>query len=94
MRCLRSTISDFQIYNSIVNYSHHAVRYLSKTYLFYNWKFMPFDPYTHFAHSPQTISSNHQTLSCIFSTLVFFGSTNKWDHMVFVFSLSDLFYLA
>ena len=28
---------------SIINYSHHAIRYIPRTYLFYNWKFVPFD---------------------------------------------------
>ena len=26
---------------SIINYSHHAVHYIPKTYLHYNWKFVP-----------------------------------------------------
>ena len=28
---------------SITNNSHHAVYYILRTYLFYNWKFVPFD---------------------------------------------------
>lgn len=35
---------------TIVNYSHHALYYITMTYLFYNWKFAPFDLLTHFAH--------------------------------------------
>ena len=27
----------------IVNYSHHVVHYILRTYLSYNWKFVPFD---------------------------------------------------
>ena len=28
---------------SVVNYSHHAVHYTPRTYLSYNWKFVPFE---------------------------------------------------
>ena len=28
----------------IINYSHHAVHYIPMIYLFYNWKFISFDP--------------------------------------------------
>ena len=27
----------------IINYSHYAVHYTPMIYLFYNWKFIPFD---------------------------------------------------
>ena len=30
------------VYSS-VNYSNHAVYYINSNYLFYNWKFVPFD---------------------------------------------------
>ena len=26
---------------SIINYSHHAIHYISMTYVFYNWNFVP-----------------------------------------------------
>ena len=35
-------LSNSLIYN-IINYSHHAVHYIPRTCLFYNWKFVPFD---------------------------------------------------
>lgn len=30
--------------HSVINYSHHAVRYIPRTRLFYKWKFVTFDP--------------------------------------------------
>lgn len=36
-------LSNFQIY-IVVNYSHHTVDYIPRTYLsYYNWKFVTFD---------------------------------------------------
>ena len=31
------------MYEDILNYSHHALHYFLQTYLFYNWKCVPFD---------------------------------------------------
>ena len=30
--------------HSVINYSLHAVVYILKTHLFYNWNFVPSDP--------------------------------------------------
>ena len=35
---------------SIIKYSHHAVHSITRTYLFCNWKFVPFDPLHPFLH--------------------------------------------
>ena len=35
---------------SIADFSQHAVYYIPRTYLSYNWKFVPFDAFTHFTH--------------------------------------------
>ena len=40
---------------SINNYSHHAVYYSLMTYLFYNWKIVPFDPLDPFCPSPTIV---------------------------------------
>ena len=49
---------------SFVNYNHHALHYVPRIYLSYNWKFVPFDPFTHYPH-PQTYPilalGNHQS---------------------------------
>lgn len=37
---------------SIVNYSHHTVHYIHRTYLVYNWKFVPLDPVHPFCSHP------------------------------------------
>ena len=34
----------------VVNSSHHAVCYVPRAYLPYNWEFVPFDTFTHFTH--------------------------------------------
>ena len=55
---------------SIINYNHHAVYYISMTYLLYNWRLVHFDVLHLFqwanptSPSPLTpISSNHQSVS-------------------------------
>ena len=38
------SLLNFQICNTgIIDYSHDAVHYIPMAYLFYNWKFVPFD---------------------------------------------------
>ena len=37
---------------SIVNYSHHVIHYVPRTYLFYNWEFVHFDHFHLFCPSP------------------------------------------
>ena len=54
---------------SISNYSCHAVRYITVTYLFYNWNFAPLTPFTHFAH-PYAILST--ALFCFFLKFICF----------------------
>ena len=39
-------LSNFQVYSG----SHHGVLHIPRTDLFYNWKFVPFDPCIHFAY--------------------------------------------
>ena len=36
------SLNNFQIYN-IINHSYHAIHYITRCSLFYNWKFVPFD---------------------------------------------------
>ena len=33
----------FQIHNTVINYSHHVVHYIPRTYFSPDWKFVPFD---------------------------------------------------
>ena len=51
---------------SVINYSHCAVHYILITYLSYHWKFVPVDPFTHFAHYPPHASDNYQSVLCIY----------------------------
>ena len=45
------SLSNFQIYNTVLlTIVTNAVHYIPMTYLFYNWKFVSFDHFTHFAH--------------------------------------------
>ena len=46
---------------SVVNYSHHAVYSLPRTYLSYNWNFIPFDhlyPFPPLPHTPLLATTN------------------------------------
>ena len=44
MRTFKITLlATFKYKISSINYSHHAVNYIPMTYLFYNWKSVPFD---------------------------------------------------
>ena len=62
------------------------VHYIPRTYLFYNWKFVPFDPFTHFAYSSSPISGHPPMCSlypwvcffCFLGVSFFLGSTYKW----------------
>ena len=49
-----------------INYSHHTVHYIPKTYIFCNWKFVLFDSFNHFVHPPFPISVNCQAVLYIF----------------------------
>ena len=58
-----TSLSNFQIY-IIVNYSQHDVHSISRTYLSYNWKFLPFDSLQTIL--PPLVSGNHQPDLCFY----------------------------
>ena len=62
-----------------INYSNYSVHYVL-WHLFYNWKFVPFDPFTHFTTLPLAVT-NLLWVWCF----VFLNSAYKWDHIVFIF---------
>ena len=73
----------------ITNQSHHAVHYISVTYLFYNRKFVPFHCFTfmHFAHS--------HSLICICEIRFFFKfKIPHVSEIIEYLSLSDSFHWA
>ena len=41
--CKTYCLSNFQVHNSIVNYSHHAVHYVLRTFETFSWKYVHFD---------------------------------------------------
>ena len=60
------------------NYSHHAVHYIPITYLFYDWEFVPLNPFHSFCPPPTTIAlkttntfSASIVLLCLFLCFVF-----------------------
>ena len=69
--------NNFQIYKSTVNYSHHGVYYIPRTYLSYNLKFVSFD---HFHPFLSLATANLFSMS--FGVL---DSSYKLDHTVFIF---------
>ena len=88
--CSLSNFSNMQY--SIVYYNHHAVYYILMTYLFYNWKFVPFDVLHSLLPPPPSASGNHPSVlnypwACFFFVLFCFRFC-KWDHTGFIFLLS------
>ena len=60
------------------NYSHHAVYYILRTYLFYNLNFVPFAPFTHFTtdlHSKTLPLATANLFSVSMNLLVSLDST-------------------
>lgn len=93
------TLGNFQLCITILLTTDYGVHYIPIISLFYNWKLLPLDPFTHFARPSNSLpSSNHLSFLCIYvlwGYFCFFGldSTNKWNHMAFSFSDWLLFYL-
>ena len=55
-------LSPIHSYYNIINYIHSAAHYITVTYLFCNWKFVPFNPLYLFHPSiypPPSTSGNH-----------------------------------
>ena len=65
-----------------IYYSQHAVHYIPRTYLSYNWKFVPLTTFTHFT-TPNPYLWQNRSFLCIYEHDIF-NSTYKWDH-IFVF---------
>ena len=42
---ITKSATKFQVHNTIVNYSHHAVHDILRNYSSYNWSFLSFDQY-------------------------------------------------
>ena len=57
----------------IINYSHQAVHYIPLTYVFYNWKRVPFDTLLPIRSPPPT-SDIHQSVLCNNEFFFFFFS--------------------
>ena len=49
-------------WHDIINYNHHAVHFISRTYLFHSWEFVPFDPFR--PSRSLAIPCLHQPLIC------------------------------
>ena len=90
-------------YYYIIDYISYAVHYLALTYLFYNWKFLPFNLLRIFwlsSHAPficQFPAHNLLLPGCFCSVsfvhlLCFSDFLCKWNH-IFTF-LFDLFHVA
>ena len=79
----------------IINYSHHAVHYISTTYLLYNWKFDPRYPFC--SHSP--LPPSPLTTTSLFSVSIrvfFFNFYFKIPYIsgvILCLSLPDLLHL-
>ena len=51
--------------SNIVNYSHHAVHYIPRTYLFYNWQVCTLWPLQPISSAPTPYLCNHWSVLCI-----------------------------
>ena len=73
---------------SIIDCSHHDVHYIPMTYLFYNWKFVPFDrlsPISHPHHLWQPPICSLYLGAHFFFFWFFLDFICKGDHMIFAF---------
>ena len=66
------------VYSSL-NYSNHAVYYINSNYLFYNWKFVPFDHLHLILPIPIPASSHHKS-DLFFCVYVCFWSIINLEH--------------
>lgn len=75
------SLSKFQVYSLVFNYSHHAIHDISRTYSSHDWNVVNFDQDLLISHT-----SNPWPLP--FSSLVLwvrhFWSRHKWDHTALV----------
>ena len=71
---------------SIIIHSRHAMHYIPMAYLFYNWRFVPFDSFAHFNPYSFPASGKYQSvLLYLWAPFVFaLNSTYEWDYMGFV----------
>ena len=83
---------------SIINYNHHTVHYIPMIYLFYNWKFVPFD-YLHLffpPHHNSLASGNLQSVLSMslvgFFAVFFVFRLYMEDDTVFVFPCLTYFF--
>ena len=78
MRTFKTGSLNFQICNRVLLSSHHALHHIPRPYLLYNWKFVPFDPWTHFIPAcppPHNLAlGNHQSVLCIYELSLSFIS--------------------
>ena len=65
-------LSNFQICITVfINYNHHAIYYFPMIYLFYIWKFIPFDPHHSFLPpSLLTSTGDQQSILCIYELVL------------------------
>ena len=77
--------SKFQVYSALLLTTVTMI-YIRLLELTHNWKFVCFNQYLYFSPTPQPL-----VITILFSVL-FFDSTYKWDHAVFV--CVGFFYLA
>ena len=69
--------------HSMINYSHYALNYILKTYLFYNWQstFRPHSPISPTASlhllQLQSVLCNYE-LTCCHCFVLFLDATHTW----------------
>ena len=81
--CLRN----LQAHTTVLLTSHHADHYILRLYLFYNWKFVPLNTFTHFLQLLCPAFGNHQ--STVSMSSFFLASTYKL-YAAFLFCLFHL----
>ena len=66
-------LSNFQVCNTIIlTIFKYMIHYISMTYLFYTWKFVPLTPFTHFAHLLTPIPSSTTNFVTVSVSLILF----------------------
>ena len=60
----------------------------------YNWKFLPFDAFTHFSHPPPLTSGNHQSVLYVYGLIFLFLFLDSTYKRSYVFVFLRLIYLT
>ena len=77
---------------NIFHYSHHVVHYNPMTYIFYNWRFVPFEFHYPFRPTPNPDLGNKQAILVLYGLDFLFVFQFHICEIIQYLSFSDLFH--